>query len=164
VVAPVLGCEELYAFSIDEWSRELTTTLRPAIQSKRITKDALVRAAGELFGGVVASAENTGASDSHRALNYALVRHPGIALAVAERAGRAVLDKIETRALPSLAGRRQVAIVLSFLDSATGVPERQFCRVDVTDQWPFVTGSAEGAAGPLGLMPFVENEIVGALF
>ncbi len=164
VVAPVLACEELYSFSVGEWSRDLAAALQPAVQAKRVTEKAVVRAAAEVFGTVVSSAENAGASDPHRALNYALVRHPGVFLAVAERSGRAVLDKIETRALPSLAGRRQVAIVLSFIDSTTGVPERLFCRVDVTDQWPFIAGSPEGGAGPLGLMPFVENEIVGALF
>jgi hypothetical protein len=163
VVAPVLSCEELYSFSIDEWATDLAAALQPAIEAKRVTKQAVADAARELFATVLSSAENAGATDAHRALNFALVRHPGLFLAAAERSGRAVLDKIETRLLPGLSGRRQVGIVLTFVDSTTGVPERQFSRIDVTDQWPFVAGGADGGSGPVGFLPFVENEVVGAL-
>ena len=60
-------------------------------------------------------------------------------------------------------GPRVVAIVLTFLDTTTGVPERLFCRVDVTEEWPFVAG--EGASqSPIGLTPFVDNELFGMAF
>jgi len=164
VVAPVVACDELYSFTVQQWSKDLTEALQPAIKAKRATDQALARAAKEVFSTVVSSAENAGASEQHRALNYALVRHPGIFLTVAERSDRAVLDKIETRMLPSFASRRQVGIVFTFLDNTTGVAERLFCRIDVTDEWPFVAGSSDGGPGPLGLAPFVENDIIGPVF
>jgi hypothetical protein len=160
VVAPVVACDELYSFSADEWAKDLADVLKPAIEAKRATREAVARAALEVFDSVVASAQNTGAMDQHRALNYALVRYPGLFLAAAERAGRQVLDRVETRMASGASGRRQVAVVLTFVDSATGVPERLFCRIDVTDEWPFVAGSPEGARGSLGMVPFVENEML----
>ncbi len=161
VVAPILFADEIYSFSVGEWSADLARALKAAIQAKKTTEKALVSVATEVFSSVVNSLQNSGATDQHRALNYVLLRHPGLFLAAAERSGRAVLEKIETRQVPALASRRQVAVVLSFIDSATGVVERLFSRIDVTDEWPFIAGSAEGTPGPLGFQPFIENEIIG---
>ena len=49
------------------------------------------------------STENIGATQAHRALNYFVMQHPGVFLAVAERAGRQRLQKIETRLILVLA-------------------------------------------------------------
>jgi hypothetical protein len=67
-----------------------------------------------------------------------------------------VLDRIETRVSQAAGGRRHVAVILIFLDRGTGVPERLYCTVDVTEEWPFVV-SLEGAAPPLGFAPFLDN-------
>jgi hypothetical protein len=54
-------------------------------------------------------------------------------------------------------GNRVVTIILTFIDLTTGVPERLFSRVDVTEEWPFVADVSHGGAPPLGLQPFVET-------
>jgi hypothetical protein len=33
--------------------------------------------------------------------------------------------------------------------------------VDVTEEWPFVADRPDGSPAPLGLMPFIESEMVG---
>jgi hypothetical protein len=114
-----------------------------------------------MFREIVCMPENLGVSDGHRALNYLLVQHPGIFLAAAERRGHR-LDRIETRVMQAMGTRRHVAVILTFLDLATGVPERLYCSVDVTEEWPFVVG-AEGGMAPLGMAPFVEAAIQGSI-
>ena len=104
------------------------------------------------------STENVGATDTHRALNYLLVQHPGIFLAAAERSHRE-LDRIDTQIIQCGAVRKHVAVIFSFIDHVTGVADRLFTRVDVTEEWPFVVDS-EGAVGPLGLQPYVENSLL----
>ena len=103
------------------------------------------------------STENVGATDTHRALNYLLVQHPGIFLA-AERSHRE-LDRIDTQIIQCGAVRKHVAVIFSFIDHVTGVADRLFTRVDVTEEWPFVVDS-EGAVGPLGLQLYVENSLL----
>jgi hypothetical protein len=164
VLAPIALADQIYTFSIEQWLASLRTRVEKALDARNIAVPTFDAAARDLFERIIASAENLGATDAHRALNYALMQHPGIFLAAAERAGRQVLDRIETRIIRGLGPRRVVAIVLTFLDIATGVPERLFCRIDVTEEWPFVAGEAGVSQSPLGLMPFVENELLGLAF
>lgn len=154
LLSPV-GVDQLYVFSAGEWAEDLARAAHPALQSRKVDAAHFQTVAQGVFREVTSMPENIGVSDGHRALNYLLVQHPGMLLASAERPGH-VLDRIETRVLQSVGGRRHVAVILSFLDRGTGVPERLSCTVDVTEEWPFVV-SAEGGAPALGFAPFVDN-------
>ena len=55
-------------------------------------------------------------------------------------------------------------MILTFVDLATGVPERLFARVDITEEWPFVAEGTDGGRSPLGLRPFVENALLTAVY
>jgi hypothetical protein len=163
VLAPMALANQIYAFSIEQWQATLRTRLQKALDSRKVNAQAFDATARDLFERIIESTENLGVTDGHRALNYALLQHPGIFLAAVERVGTRVLERIETRLIRGPGPRRIVAIVLTFLDMTTGVPERLFCRIDVTEEWPFVAG--EGAAhSSLGLMPFVENDLFGLAF
>lgn len=164
VLAPLALANQIYAFSLADWLASLRLRLQGALDIRKIKLATFETTARELFERIVESTENLGATDQHRALNYALMQHPGIFLAAAERVGRQVLERIETRLIRGPGPRQVVAIVLTFLDVATGVPERQFCRVDVTEEWPFVAGDGGSAHSPLGLMPFVDNELFAMSF
>jgi hypothetical protein len=59
--------------------------------------------------------------------------------------------------------RRIVSVIRTFIDRATGVPERLFTRVDVTEEWPFVADSMQGGAIPLGLSPYIGHGFAGAV-
>jgi len=54
-----------------------------------------------------------------------------------------------------------IIVILTFIDLATGVPERMFCRVDTTEEWPFLSDDIEGRRSPLGLLPYVEHGMLG---
>lgn len=150
-----VSVDQLYGFSAAEWAEGLAKVAQPALQSRKVEAGRFQSVSQDIFREVTTMPENMGISDGHRALNYLIVQHPGMFLAAAERPGHA-LDRIETRVLQSVAGRRHVAVILKFLDRGTGVPERLYTTVDVTEEWPFVVG-AEGASAPLGFAPFLDT-------
>jgi hypothetical protein len=150
-----VSVDQLYAFSAPEWAEDLTKVAQPALESRKVDAAHFRSVAEGIFREVTTLPENMGLSDGHRALNYLLVQHPGLFLAAAERRGH-VLDRIETRVSHVVSGRRHVAVILSFLERGTGVPERVYTTVDVTEEWPFIAG-ADGSSRPLGFAPFVEN-------
>jgi hypothetical protein len=160
ILVPVVACDQFYTFTLDEWVKLLAATVMPALKRKTVDQDVFVSSAQEFFARIVASTENVGITDGHRALNYALMQHPGLFVAAASRANTHTLDHIETRAIRDMGSRRLVLIILTFLDRATGVPERLFCRIDVTEEWPFVTDSPTGRP-LLDLQPFIDNAVVG---
>ena len=163
LLAPIVVCDQLYPFTLDEWLHELEARVEHVIKAGGKSSDHFATVAREFFTRVAQSTENIGALDSHRALNYVVVQHPGMALSVAERPG-AVLDRVETRAVQGTDLRRIVAIILTFVDRKTGVAERLFCRVDVTEEWPFLIDGAEPGAPALGLTPYIENALSGAVY
>ena len=164
VIAPIVGCDQLESFSIEEWRQGVEQQLTRALDVGNGDQEVSPNVARELFEQVVHSTENLGATDGHRALNYLLLQHPGLFLAAVERSGRQQLERIETRIVEGLGSRRLVAVILTFVDLATGVPERLFARVDITEEWPFVAEGTDGGRSPLGLRPFVENALLTAVY
>jgi cyclic patellamide precursor peptide PatG len=95
--------------------------------------------ASELFDRVMQLADNAGATDEHRALNYLAVRDPSIYERTAEAyAGNASLSSVDVR--PSrLAGVRNIVdVIFSYTHRETDVTEKSFVRVDVTEEFPFL--------------------------
>ena len=96
-------------------------------------------AAEDLFIRVIQIADNAGATDEHRALNYVAIRYP----AIYEEAARALaansaLSSIRAK-LSRLSGtRRIIDVILSFRSRQTDVEESFFVRVDVQEEWPFL--------------------------
>lgn len=155
-----VSVDQVYAFSASEWTEGLSKVAHPVLQSRKVDDGQFRTVSQNIFRDVTTMPENMGASDGHRALNYLLVQHPGMFLAAAERGGH-VLDRIETRVTQVVSGRRHVAVILTFLDRATGVPERLYTTVDVTEEWPFVA-AGDSVAAPLGLAPFLESAMYGS--
>ena len=84
-------------------------------------------------------ADNAGATDEHRALNYLAVRYPAVYATSAEAFGRnASLTAIEVRPSPLSGVRRIVDVIFSFANRQTDVMEKSFTRVDVTEEFPFL--------------------------
>ena len=92
---PIVACDQIFPFSVPEWVEDLQKALGPALPAKR-DKDTLSESARELFNQTVTSVQNIGVNDAHRALNFLLMRHPGVFLAVAQRRGNAVLYSLDT--------------------------------------------------------------------
>ena len=96
-------------------------------------------AAEEVFGRIMQMADNAGATDEHRALNYLAVRYPAIYATAADSYGRSFsLSGVEV--VPSrLAGARNIVdVIFSYTHRQTDVSEKYFVRVDVTEEFPFL--------------------------
>ena len=84
-------------------------------------------------------ADNAGAMDDYRALNYLAVRYPAIYAQSAERHGQNfTLTAVDVR--PSrLSGTRSIVdVIFSYTHRQTDVTEKYFVRVDVTEEFPFL--------------------------
>lgn len=160
ILAPVVMCDQMYTFRRGDWLASLITSVEKALAERQIEHAHFGEVASALFTRLTQSTENVGASDVHRALNYLIMQHPGIFLSAAERHERHLLDRIDTRVIQAPGARKQVAVILSFIETSTGLTERLFTRVDVTDEWPFVA-DADGGRGALGLMPYLESALLG---
>jgi hypothetical protein len=95
--------------------------------------------AGELLDRIMQIADNAGATDEHRALNYLAVRYPAIYARTAE-ANRAEFSMTGVDVRPSrLSGIRKVVdVIFSYTHRRTNMTEKYFVRVDVTEEFPFL--------------------------
>jgi hypothetical protein len=92
-----------------------------------------------LFDRIMQMADNAGATDEHRALNYLAVRYPTI-YAQASQAFERNFSLAAVAVRPSrLSSTRKVAdVVFSYTNRQTDVTEKYFVRVDVTEEFPFL--------------------------
>ena len=83
--------------------------------------------------------DNAGATDDHRALNYLVMRYPGIYARAAEAFAQDFsLSRLEVRPSPLSSTRNIVDVILSFTNRNTDFTEKFFVRVDVTEEFPFM--------------------------
>jgi hypothetical protein len=94
---------------------------------------------GELFERVLQMADNAGATDEHRALNYCVVRYPAIYAAAADAYGRdCALTAVDVQPSVLSGVRKVVEVIFSYTNRNTDVTEKFFVRVDVTEEFPFL--------------------------
>jgi PatG C-terminal len=130
---PIVVFDQLYSFDRDT----LVATI-PVPES--VTDEPQFRtSAGELFDRIIHLADNAGAIDEHRALNYLAVRYPRIyaETTLMEQQGY-VFGGIEVRLSPLGGVRHVVDVIFSYTQRQTDVTERKFVRVDVTEEFPFL--------------------------
>jgi len=132
LMVPTLIFDQIYSFDRDSLINSIP---RPAKTSAK----EFAPAAEELFGRIMQMTDNAGATDEHRALNYLAVRYPRIYEAVSEAFGRnESLTAVEVRP-SSLSGTRQVVdATFVFTNRNTDVVSKQYVRVDVTEEFPFM--------------------------
>jgi hypothetical protein len=132
LMVPIVAFDQIYSFGRDALIKAIP---RP----EKATAEEFGPAAEELFDRVMQLADNAGATDEHRALNYLVMRYPNLYAKVSEQFGRDFsLSGVDVR--PSrLAGTRKVAdVVLAFSHRNTDFTEKFFVRVDVTEEFPFL--------------------------
>jgi hypothetical protein len=92
-----------------------------------------------LFMRIMQMADNAGATDEHRALNYLAVRYPAIYATTADRlAQNASLTTVEVRPSRLSGVRTIVDVIFAYTHRQTDVTEKSFVRVDVTEEFPFL--------------------------
>ena len=132
LLVPIVAFDQLYSFDRDSLIGSIP---RP----ERVSAERFREAAAEVFDRIMQLTDNAGATDEHRALNYLTVRYPAIYAAVAQAQGRnCSLTAVDVRPSPLSGVRNIVEVIFSFTDRATDVVEKQFLRVDVTEEFPFL--------------------------
>lgn len=132
LTVPIVLFSHIYSFDVDSLIKSIP-------QPKEMTEEQFKPVAEELFSRIMQMADNAGATDEHRALNYVATRYQAIYAMTADAHERnCSLTAIEVR--PSrLSGVRKIAdVILLFTNRQTDVVEKYFTRVDVTEDLPFL--------------------------
>ena len=129
---PIVACDHLYSFDRESLVKAIP---RP----EKVPAKEFAGASEELLDRLMLMADNAGATDEHRALNYLTVRCQRIYELAADALGRGLsltaVDVLNS-GLSSL--RKVLDVVFSYTHRSTGVVEKHFVRVDVTDEFPFL--------------------------
>jgi hypothetical protein len=134
LMVPIVVFDQIYSFDRDALIKAIP---RP----KGASAEQFGPAAEELFDRIMQMADNAGATDEHRALNYLAVRYQAIYAHAAEAFARdAALTKVEVAASPLSGTRNVVDVIFSYTNRKTDVIEKSFVRVDVTEEFPFLAG------------------------
>jgi hypothetical protein len=132
LTVPVVVFDQLYSFDVDSF---ITAIPRP----EAISEEDFRPAAEEVFSRIQQLADNSGATDEHRALNYLAVRYDAIYARAAEAFERdQSLTGVEVRPSRLSGVRKIVDVIFHFTHRQTDVTEQYFTRVDVTEEFPFL--------------------------
>jgi hypothetical protein len=132
LVVPIVLVDQIYSFDRD--------TLMKAIPKRKGTSEVQFKKTGtELFNHIIQIADNAGATDEHRALNYLAVRYDEIyyrtQLMQDENYSFTGVDIRPSR----LSGTRKIVdVIFSYENRANRVVQKWFVRVDVTEEFPFL--------------------------
>ena len=139
LMIPVVSFDQVYSFSKSSLLESIPVPNALGEGSRKADPLAFRRSSEEVFDRIIQMADNAGATDEHRALNYAAVRHPGVYARVAqEHADNRSLTAVEVRRSGFGSARSVMDVIFAFTDRANDVVEKYFCRVDVTGEFPFL--------------------------
>jgi hypothetical protein len=134
LMVPIVRFDQIYSFDRDLFIEALKEK-RP----ESISEEEFTGAAEELFDRIMQLADNAGATDEHRALNYLAVRYDAIYAKAAEMHGKNFsLTGVEVGQSRLSGTRKIVAPIFSYTNRETDVVEKYFVRVDVTEEFPFL--------------------------
>ena len=132
LMVPIVIFDQIYSFDRESFIKSIP---RP----EKISAKDFGPAAGELFDRIIQMADNAGATDADRAVNYLAVRYPAIYARAAESfAANSSLTALEVRPSPLSGTRKIVEVIFSYTNRETDVTEKFFVRVDVTEEFPFL--------------------------
>src|SRR5712691_6387179 len=122
LMVPLVAFDQIYSFDVDALIQGIP---RP----QQIPAEQFAPAAEEMFMRMMQMADNAGATDEHRALNYLAVRYPALYAQAAESFGRdSSLTGVEVR-LSRLSGVRKIVdLIFSYTTRTTDVTEKFFVR------------------------------------
>jgi hypothetical protein len=132
---PIVLLEQLYSFD----RQALISALPPSENGSDEERERFQASARELLDYVLQLADNSGATDEQRAMNYCLVRYPAIySITAEEHARNASLASVQARLSDLSVARRVVEVVFVYTHRQSDVSTKYACRVDVTEQYPFL--------------------------
>lgn len=132
LTVPIVTFDQIYSFDRDALIKSIP-------KPDNLSSEEFAPAAAELFDHIMFMADNAGASDEHRALNYLTMRYPAIYATAAAAFGRnASIDSVDVNQSPLAGTRNILEVIFSFRNRSTDVVEKFFTRVDVTERFPFL--------------------------
>jgi hypothetical protein len=132
LLLPIVRFDQIYSFDVETFTRAIP---RP----DSISEEQFRPAAEEVFSRIMQMADNAGATDHHRALNYLATRYPSIYSTTAAAHSRtSTLTAIDVRPSQLNGVRKMVDVIFSYTHRQTDVLDKYFARVDVTEQFPFL--------------------------
>jgi hypothetical protein len=132
LMIPIVVFDQIYSFGRDALISAIPRPEKTAAKGFEAT-------AQDVFDRVIQLTDNAGATDEHRALNYAVMRYPAIYATVADAHGRnASLTGVDVRPSRLSGTRKIVDVILSFTNRNNEFTEKFFTRVDVTEEFPFL--------------------------
>jgi hypothetical protein len=135
LMVPIVAFDQIWSFDVDSLIGSIPRPDSiPEDQEERFRSTA-----EEVFYRIMQLADNAGATDEHRALNYLAVRYDRIYAQTTEMHGRNfALSGVEVRPSRLSGTRRIVQVIFSYTNRQTDVVEKYFVRVDVTEEFPFL--------------------------
>jgi hypothetical protein len=135
LVVPIVTYDMLYFFDRDS----LVEAIPPPDGLGETEQQHFRDTAAELLDRILQLADNAGATDEHRALNYLAVRYPAIyTQTAAAHSANASLSAVEVRPSRLRGVRTIVDVIFSYTHRQTDVTDKYFVRVDVTEEFPFL--------------------------
>jgi hypothetical protein len=132
LVVPIVIVDQIYSFDRD-------ALIKAIPRSKGVKEDQFKKTAHSIFNHIIQIADNAGATDEHRALNYLAVRYDEIY-------HRTQLSQDENYSFTGVEVRhsrlsgtsRVVDVIFSYENRANRASQKWFARVDVTEEFPFL--------------------------
>lgn len=132
LMVPIVAFDQIYSF-------DRASLIKAVPKPEKMTDKQFTPAAEELFDRIMQMADNAGATDEHRALNYCAVRYQAIYAAAADAFARNLsLTAVDVQTSRLTGARKVVDVIFSYTSRNTDVREKFFCRVDVTEEFPFL--------------------------
>ena len=132
LMVPIVVFDQIYSFDRNALIKAIP---KPA----KTTAAQFGPAAEELFNRIMQMADNAGATNEHRALNYLAMRYPGIyAKAAEEFSNDFSLTSVDVRDSPLSSTRNIVDVIFAYTNRNTDFTEKFFVRVDVSEEFPFL--------------------------
>jgi hypothetical protein len=132
LMVPIVAVDQIYSFDIDGLLKSIPKPESTPAKQFNATAE-------ELFYRIMQMADNAGATDEHRALNYLSVRYPAIYEKTTEMHGQECsLSAVEVRPSRLSGARKIVDVVFSYTNRKNDVTEKYFVRADVTEEFPFL--------------------------
>jgi hypothetical protein len=129
---PRFGVDQLIRFEKDEFVGRVP-------RSTDLPEEEFKNSIRYIFSRILRRSNNAGISDDHRALNYIALRDPAIFEVSTRAAAKSLmLASIDARPQIFSDGRRTVTVRFNYRGPGNGLTERYSCRVDVTEQFPFI--------------------------
>lgn len=135
LVVPVVEFDQIYSF-------DRATLIGALPRSADVSGDRFDAAAELVLDRILHVADNAGATDEHRALNYLAMRYSEVyrrtALQFQENFS---LTGVDVRPSPLAGSRAVMDCVFAYTERQSGFVEKYYVAVDVTERFPFLIGT-----------------------